>query len=192
MDLLIVGLGNPGRQYDETRHNVGFDFIERLAELCQIRMKRGLLIQAETGKGLVSGSRVVLVRPQTYMNRSGDIFPKILKQHNMDLSNLVVVCDNLDIPPGAARLKLSGSSAGQKGLGSIIKKSGSQEFKRLYLGVGRPVEHQTVVNHVLSKPRGEDARKITEAIDDSARSLLKLIDSEAERVVHEINSRKPV
>ena len=152
MDLLIVGLGNPSRQYDATRHNVGFDFLNLLSQKWNLVFKRAIFLPAEVARGTVSGCRVALVKPQTYMNLSGDIFPRIFKQLDMDVSNLLVVCDNMDLPAGTVRLKRQGGSGGQKGLQSIIDRLQTRQFYRLFVGIGRPLPFQEVVSHVLSKP----------------------------------------
>ncbi len=133
MDLLIIGLGNPGRQYEETNHNVGFDFINGLSQKLSIRLKKALFLQAEVGRAVFNGNKIILVKPQTFMNRSGDIFPKILKYTGLGVESLLVVCDQLDLPPGVARLKKSGSAGGQKGLNSIIQKLNTNQFMRLFI-----------------------------------------------------------
>lgn len=191
MNLLVVGLGNPGRQYDETRHNVGFDFLESIAKICGIHFKRGILLPAEVGKGFCNGNKIILVKPRTFMNCSGDIFPKILQQHDMDPSNLLVVCDNMDLEVGTARLKLKGSSAGQKGLQSIIRKLGTDQFMRLYIGVGKPLHKDGVVDYVLGRPSLKDRTQIEQILSFSVDWLLKISELGVDRVINEINSQKP-
>ncbi len=190
MDLLLVGLGNPGRQYDATRHNVGFDFIEHLSKKYDIHLKRALFLPAQVGKGIVDTKKCILVKPQTYMNRSGDIFPKIFNQTNTTKSNLLVVCDNLDLPVGEARLKLKGSSGGQKGLKSISAKIGTEDFMRLFIGIGRPESRDGVVGHVLSKPNRADQEKIANLIDFISTRLFQIEQNGIEWVINEINSRR--
>lgn len=191
MNLFLIGLGNPGRQYDKTRHNVGFDFIDRIAEKHNVKMKRKLLIPAEVGSFNLLSDKIILVKPLTFMNCSGDIFPRILKNTNMDISNICVICDNLDLPPGTVRLKQKGSSAGQKGLKSIINALSTDLFNRLYIGVGRPLNREDVVEHVLARPVGKEKKQIEGAIEHSVDSLLTLTQQKQELVLNEINSYQP-
>lgn len=191
MDLLIVGLGNPGRQYDKTRHNVGFDFIEILANRFCVTFKRALFAQATIGKTQIADAKLALAVPFTYMNNSGDIFPSILKQTNMDLSNLVVVCDNMDLAPGHLRLKSGGSSGGQKGLQSIIDRVGTKDFCRLFIGIGRPSFDNDVISHVLSKAPKDESLLIYNAMEFAAKEIISLTNSTYQKVATSINSYNP-
>ena len=190
MNLLIVGLGNPGRQYDKTRHNVGFEFIEAIASKLNIKLKKRFLLQAEIGSTFIGKDKIFLVKPLTYMNNSGSIFPKLFSISMMKSENLIVICDNMDLPVGETRLKFKGSSGGQKGLLSIISAIKSEKFARLYIGVGRPIEGDLVVDHVLSRFSSKEARITADLISETVNSILKLKELEAQRVVCEINSKK--
>ena len=134
---LIVGLGNPGRGYAHNRHNVGFICLNHFAKTQGIRFdkKQG---QARIGIGEVAGSKVVVARPQTYMNLSGQSVSRLVRKFNINLDNLLVIHDDLDLPLGKIRIRQGGGSGGHKGVDSIITWLGSQDFLRLRVGIGRP------------------------------------------------------
>ena len=134
---LIIGLGNPGTGYAHNRHNIGFMCLNHFARTQGIRFdkKQGL---ARTGTGEVAGDKVVLARPQTYMNLSGQSVSRLVKKFNMDFDDLLVIHDDLDLPPGKIRIRHGGGSGGHKGVNSVINQLGSREFPRIKLGIGRP------------------------------------------------------
>ncbi len=147
---LVVGLGNPGREYEETRHNAGFlvlDYLAREEGLTFTRSK----FQALLARGSIAGTDVLLVKPLTYMNLSGLAVAGLLRWYKLDSRHdLLVVSDDLDLPLGRLRVRMRGSHGGQRGLLSIIKELGSAEFTRLRLGIGRPGESEDAKEHVLS------------------------------------------
>jgi PTH1 family peptidyl-tRNA hydrolase len=165
---LIVGLGNPGFLYARNRHNVGFMCVSHLARVQKIRFdrKQG---QARTGIGHIAGHRVVLARPQTYMNASGESVSALIRKLNVIPSDLIVIHDDLDLPTGKIRLRLGGSSGGHKGIDSIIARTGSRDFYRVRVGIGRPDikesapadREEAVIGYVLSDFTAEE-RKIIE------------------------------
>jgi peptidyl-tRNA hydrolase, PTH1 family len=134
---LIVGLGNPGRVYTRNRHNVGFQCLNQFARLKSIRLDRRQC-RARIGMGEVSGVPLILARPGTFMNVSGDSVSCLVRRHHIDLSDLLIICDDLDLPLGKIRLRQSGGSGGHRGINSIISALGSGDFARLRVGIGRP------------------------------------------------------
>jgi len=153
---LIVGLGNPGRGYANNRHNVGFACLNHFARTQGIRFdrKQG---KARIGTGEVAGSKVVLAKPQTYVNLSGQSVSRLIKRFNINLSDLLVIHDDLDLPLGKIRISHGSSSGGHKGVDSIISCLGSQDFTRLRVGIGRPttegfaeISEADIVAYVLS------------------------------------------
>lgn len=145
---LIVGLGNPGRDYRNTRHNIGFMAVDALAEAFSCR---GLRVQfkAITSSAHFDGAKVILVKPQTYMNLSGQAVSALMRFYKIPVENLIVIHDDLDLPLGTIRIRPGGGSAGQKGVGSIIEKLGTQDFPRLRLGIGRPPGQMESSDYVL-------------------------------------------
>ena len=179
---LIVGLGNPGFLYARNRHNIGFMCVSHLARTQGIRFdkKQGY---ARTGTGKIAGNRVVLARPQTYMNSCGESVSRLLKRLNINLSDLIVIHDDLDLPLGKIRIRLGGSSSGHKGIDSIIAHLGSQDFCRIRVGIGRPTTLESfiqdkeaeVIAYVLSDFTPEEKDIITGVIPSVSQAILCLL-----------------
>lgn len=160
---LIVGLGNPGQRYTDTRHNVGFRVISRLAKLHQIKVN-GSLGPAIYGQGQISGQRVMLLQPTTFMNRSGAAVSYVMRRRQLELADLLIIYDDLDLPLGKIRLRACGSAGGHKGIRSIIDNLASEEVNRLRVGIGRP-EASEIVDYVLEPFRKDELPVLTEAVD---------------------------
>jgi len=179
---LIVGLGNPGFLYARNRHNVGFMCVSHLARTQGIRYdkKQG---HARTGIGNIAGSRVVLARPQTYMNASGESVSALLRNLNIAPSDLIVIHDDLDLPTGKIRLRLGGSSGGHKGIDSIIARIGTRDFHRIRVGIGRPdidegtpaVKEEAVVAYVLTDFSSEEKKIIDEVMPQVSEAIVCLL-----------------
>jgi len=174
---LIVGLGNPGKTYARNRHNVGFQCLNYFAKLHSIRFDRRQC-RARIGIGEVRGEKLLLAKPGTFVNLSGNSVAGLVYKHNIPVSDLLVIYDDLDLPLGKIRLRQSGSSGGHKGMNSIISALGSEGFPRIRVGIGRPqaeeqsVSEEAIVNYVLSdfSPQEEAIIKpviarVAEAID---------------------------
>lgn len=162
---LIVGLGNDGERYAGTRHNVGFEVVEALAGDLNLSLdKRDF--QGRYAKASVDGNPVILLEPLTYMNLSGNSVVPLLHYYKIPLEDLVVVCDDMAIPPGEYRIRVKGSSGGQKGLQNIIDLLGTSEFKRIRIGTGEPRSKAEAVDFVLGKPTKEERKLIDKAEDE--------------------------
>jgi peptidyl-tRNA hydrolase, PTH1 family len=148
--FLVIGLGNPGREYRDTRHNIGFSVIDRLCKTMGISLSR-MQSKALVGVGNLEGCKLVAAKPQTYMNLSGQSVGGLVHFYKVPLSQLLVAHDDIDLPLGTLRLRPGGGSAGQKGMESIIQQLGTQEFARLRLGVGRPPGQKDAANYVLQR-----------------------------------------
>lgn len=176
---VVIGLGNPGSQYSGTRHNVGFDVIDELSRRWQLA-KPQLKFQAELRDGNFGGHKVLLVTPQTFMNRSGESVQQIVRFYQMPTEslsdNMVVVCDDMNLPLGRLRWRASGSSGGQKGLADILLRLGSDLVPRLRLGVGRPPGQMDPAKWVLAKFRSEEQTEselMTKLASDSVELWVK-------------------
>lgn len=177
---LIIGLGNPGRGYADNRHNIGFMCLNHFAWTQGIGFdkKQG---QARIGSGEVVGSQVVLAKPQTYMNLSGQSVSRLVKRFNINLSDLLVIHDDLDLPLGKIRIRQGGSSGGHKGIGSIITELGSQDFLRLRVGISRPVEdageisESGIIAYVLSDFTLEEKQVIAQVVPRVSEAVLCLL-----------------
>jgi len=175
---LIVGLGNPGRSYAHNRHNVGFSCLNHFAKSQNIKFdkKKGL---ARIGTGKVAGNKVVLARPQTYMNNSGHSVSRLIRKFNIDLNNLMVIHDDLDLPLAKIRLNFGSSSGGHKGIDSIIKELGSQDFIRLRVGIGRPdkaeISEDEIIAFVLSDFTPAEKKAIAKIIPRVSEAIICLL-----------------
>lgn len=148
---LIIGLGNPGVEYKWTRHNVGFEAIDKLAYDFNINVNKNKF-KAIYGEGIIHNEKVLLIKPLTYMNLSGECVREFLHFYkDLDLSDIMVICDDINLPLGSIRLRKKGSDGGQNGLKNIIYQLNSDDFPRLRIGVGQKPEHYTLANFVLSK-----------------------------------------
>jgi PTH1 family peptidyl-tRNA hydrolase len=159
---LVVGLGNPGAEYSETRHNAGFWFCERLAAKLGVALSRESRFHGLAG--LARSEGVWFLLPQTYMNRSGQAVGALIRFHKIAPAEILVVHDELDIPPGQLRLKFGGGLGGHNGLKDITAHLGTQDYWRLRIGIGHPGDRNEVVNYVLKPPRMEEATDIEFAI----------------------------
>jgi PTH1 family peptidyl-tRNA hydrolase len=146
--FLITGLGNPGREYRQNRHNVGFMLVDTLAVRMNLSFSR-LQFRSLVTSGEYAGNKIILAKPQTFMNLSGQAISSLLKFYKLPLTNLIVANDDLDLPTGTIRIRPYGGSGGQKGIESIIQYLGTQEFPRLRLGIGRPPGQMDAADYVL-------------------------------------------
>jgi PTH1 family peptidyl-tRNA hydrolase len=164
---LIVGLGNPGRKYDGTRHNVGFDVI---AELARRQAGAGFrkAFQGETADGNVGGEKVLLLRPHTFMNRSGASVVEVRDFYKLTNAEVLIVCDDLNLPFGKLRVRASGSSGGQKGLQDVILRCGGDDVPRLRIGIGQPPDRMDAADFVLAKFTGSEKKEMELAVMDAA------------------------
>ncbi len=159
---LVVGLGNPGAQYRNTRHNVGFDCLQRLAEKHKIDVSRSER-RSKVGYGRIGDVAVALAMPQTFMNLSGESIAPLMKSMGLKPADVIVVVDEMDLPTGRLRVRKSGSAGGHNGLKSLIQHLGTDEFPRIRIGVGRPPEGATI-DHVLGKFERDEIEPIREAL----------------------------
>lgn len=167
---MIIGLGNPGNRYDGTRHNIGFDVVDALMMKNNIRMT-DQKFQADFTVWHSPNGRVLLVKPFTYMNVSGEAVLPLMSYYGIGMDDVVVIYDDLDLPPGCIRLRESGSAGGHNGMKSIIHCLGDQRINRIRIGIGRPKMGRKVVDHVLNKFDKEDRIEVDNAIDRSVEAL---------------------
>ena len=190
---LIIGLGNPGGEYAGSRHNVGFWLVNRLARRHGIALKTSG--QAALGTGRIGGREVALAKPRTFVNRSGEAVWNMIKRLKLDDAHeLLVVCDDLDLPVGKVRLRPGGGHGGQKGLQSIIEAAQSDQFPRVRIGIGRPVvkgrpsyEPEVVAGYVLAEPPPEERRLLDEAIERAIEAIEVTLTEGVERAMAQFN-----
>ncbi len=191
---LIVGLGNPGFLYARNRHNIGFMCVKHLAKVRKIRFdkKQG---QARTGIGNIAGYRVVLARPQTYMNASGESVSALMRKLNVTPSDLIVIHDDLDLPTGKIRLRLGGGSGGHKGVDSIIARTGVRDFYRVRVGIGHPDmsdvspgdKEGMVVDYVLSDFTRDESKIIEKTLPSVSEAVTCLLAEGLDAAMNKFN-----
>ena len=186
---LIVGLGNPGLDYSETRHNAGFWFCERLARELGTSFSRESRYYGLVAKTRVAGSDLWLLMPQTFMNRSGQSVQALAHFYRIAPAEMLVVHDELDIPPGQLRLKFGGGLGGHNGLKDITSHLGTQDYWRLRVGIGHPGDRNEVVNFVLKPPRKEEASEIDAALDRALLAWPLLEKGDINAAMQRINAR---
>jgi len=179
---LIVGLGNPGRGYANNRHNVGFICLNYFAKKEGIRFEKKQC-KARIGMGEVAGNKIVVAKPQTYMNLSGQSVSLLVKKFAINLNELLVIHDDLDLPLGKIRIRLGGGSAGHKGINSIITELGSQDFIRIRVGISRPnasggfleISEADIIAHVLSDFTSEEKQIVAQVIPRVSEAILSIL-----------------
>lgn len=183
---LIAGLGNPGSEYRRTRHNVGFVLLDRLAERLGVKFSR-LESKALVTKGERDGRRIVLAKPQTYMNLSGQAIGSLARFYKTPLTNLLVVYDEVDLPLGTVRLRAEGGSAGHKGMASIIERMGTQQIARMRLGVGRPPGRMEAASYVLQDFPAAEQELLLMALDRGVDAALTFVCEGLEAAMNRFN-----
>ncbi len=184
--FLIAGLGNPGREYRENRHNVGFMLVDRLAAHLQTSFGR-VESKALIAKVEHQGSRLILVKPQTFMNLSGTSVGALLRYYKIPVSNLLVAYDDVDLPFGVLRLRPDGGSAGQKGMMSIIERLGTAEFPRLRLGIDRPPGRMNAADYVLQDFSRQEAAELPQILDRAVDAALTFVASGLTTAMNQYN-----
>ncbi len=185
---LIVGLGNPGRQYEETRHNVGFKVIDELSDKLRISLDKAKF-NGVFGQGVVNGEKVLLLKPLTYMNLSGESIRPLMDYYDILVEDILIVYDELDLPVGKIRLREKGSAGGHNGMKSTIHHLGTQEFKRIRIGINRPTNGMKISDYVLGRFHAEEAQDIKDAIQKSAEAAEKWISTPFLQIMNEFNAK---
>ncbi len=182
---VIVGLGNPGRQYQHTRHNVGFDAIDILSDKLSIRVDK-IKYKAVIGEGNYKGEKIMLVKPQTYMNLSGESVMKICNYYNLKMENLIVIYDDIDTDFGKLRIRKKGSAGTHNGMRNIIYLLQKDDFPRVRIGIGKP-ERGDLKDFVLRRFGKEESDIISDCLERAAQSVLSIIEEGADKAMNQFN-----
>lgn len=186
--FLIVGLGNPGAQYQNTRHNIGFMVIEQLLDTWNIQVKTERSMKAVVGTGWIETHKVVIAQPTTYMNLSGEAVYQLSQYYKIPMEQLLVVCDDVAIPYGSIRLRPSGSDGGQKGIRSIIQSFGhSKDFTRLRVGVGSAPPKMDLADYVLSRFSPDERVCLPDILKTSAQAIISWMAEGSEKTMTAFN-----
>lgn len=183
---IFVGLGNPGPEYENTRHNAGFMAIDQAAKAFAIHVSKNKF-QSLCGEGMVQGEKVVLVKPMTFMNLSGEAVRAVVDWFKPKREDLVIIYDDMDLPPGTLRLRIKGSSGGHNGIKSIISSLGTEEFQRLRIGIGRPALGTSVISHVLSRFTADERPKMDAAIQRTVEAMACIVTDGFARAMNRFN-----
>ncbi|MDS4041901.1 MAG: aminoacyl-tRNA hydrolase [Candidatus Competibacter sp.] len=187
---LVVGLGNPGPEYAQTRHNAGFWLTDELARQHGGRFRPESKFHGETCRIALAGQELWLLKPMTFMNRSGHAVAALARFHRIAPPEILVVHDDLDLPPGMARLKRSGGHGGHNGLRDLIAQLGGNDFPRLRLGIGHPGDSREVLDYVLRRAPQADRVLLEQAIADALRELPRLLAGQWDRATQALHSRR--
>jgi len=186
---LIVGLGNPGPKYSETRHNAGFWFVDDLASQYRSRFLPEKKFHGEVARINLEGKDVWLLKPETYMNRSGLSVVSLAAFYKIAAENILVAHDEIDLKAGTARLKSGGGHGGHNGLRDIISHLGTKDFQRLRIGVDHPGSKDLVVDYVLKRPDSKDRQAIEDSINNALRVMPKVAAGEWEKAMHQLHTK---
>ncbi|MBQ2902591.1 MAG: aminoacyl-tRNA hydrolase [Agathobacter sp.] len=190
--FVIVGLGNPGKKYDNTRHNAGFIFIDALAD------KYGISIsekkhKALCGSGVIEGNKVLLVKPQTFMNLSGESVRSVMDFYKIDPEeDMLVIYDDISLAPGNIRIRKKGSAGGHNGIKSIIAHAGTQNFMRIKVGVGEKPSGWDLADYVLGHFSEEDNAKLKEIMPDVMQAATLMVQGDVDKAMNDFNAKKQV
>ena len=183
---LIVGLGNPEEEYSKTRHNMGFNTINKLAEKYNIEVKQKKF-QALYGSGIINNEKVILLKPQTYMNLSGNSVKEVIDFYKIDLKNLIVIYDDMDIEPGKIKIRKKGSAGGHNGMKSIIQQIGTENFGRIRIGIGRPTHKGDEINYVIGAIPEDEVLKLEDGTEKAKEAVVDLIKNGIDDAMNKYN-----
>ena len=187
-EWLIVGLGNPGMQYENTRHNAGFMALDYAAEQAEVKLDR-MKFKGYVADAGIGGKRCLLLKPQTYMNNSGEAVVAAMQFYKLDIEHVIVVFDDISLAPGKLRIRRKGSAGGHNGIKSIIELTGSEEFPRIKLGVGaRPNKNMDLADWVLSKFRPNELEKMKESTANAYECLKLMVNDKTTEAMNQYNA----
>ena len=190
MPFLIIGLGNPGSKYTETRHNAGFWFLDRLADKAGVSFKAQSRLHSETVRTALSGHDCILAKPTTFMNHSGQTVRAVMDYYKTDPLKLLIAYDELALPPGVARLKQGGGHGGHNGMRDIFRHTVNHEFLRLRIGIGHPGNRDAVTGYVLSRATAPQERLIRGSVSDAVDVLTQVFDGNVAGAMKELHTVK--
>lgn len=183
---IIAGLGNPGKEYEGSRHNVGFMTLDALADRYQIDI-REKAHKALIGKGMIEGNKVILVKPQTYMNLSGESIRSVMDYYKTEPSEFIVIYDDISLEPGQIRIRKKGSAGGHNGIKNIIAHLGTQEFPRIRIGVGEKPPRMDLADYVLSRFPKEEKEEMEQAFRDGAAAAVSMMNEGIDMAMNRFN-----
>ena len=183
---IIVGLGNPEEEYSNTRHNMGFDTINKIAQKYNIEFSK-TNFKGIDGTGLIEGEKVILLKPQTYMNLSGESIKAIIDFYKLNTENLIIIYDDIDIEPGIIKLRKTGGPGTHNGMKSVIKEIGTEKFPRVRVGIGKPEHKGDLINYVIGKISEKDKEILGKSTDLAKDAAVEIIKSGIDKAMNKFN-----
>lgn len=183
---LIIGLGNPEEEYSKTRHNMGFNAINKIAEKYEIEMKK-TKFNGIYGSGNIEGEKVMLIKPQTYMNLSGKCVKEFLDFYKIEKEKMIIIYDDMDVEPGKIKIRKQGSAGSHNGMKSIISEIQTQEFPRIRIGIGRPTYEHDKINYVIGNIPEEEMEKLEEGIEKAKEATIDILAKGIDHAMNKFN-----
>ena len=183
---LIIGLGNPEEEYSKTRHNMGFNAINKIAEKYEIEMKK-TKFKGIYGSGNIEGEKVMLIKPQTYMNLSGKCVKEFLDFYKIEKEKMIIIYDDMDVEPGKIKIRKQGSAGSHNGMKSIISEIQTQEFPRIRIGIGRPIHENDKINYVIGNIPEEEMEKLEEGIEKAKEATIDILAKGIDHAMNKFN-----
>lgn len=186
--ILVAGLGNPGSEYASTKHNIGFLAVDEIGKRVGIELTKKKF-SGSFGEGFFNNEKLLLLKPETYMNRSGGSVSSAANFYNIPAESIIVIHDEMDLPTGTVRIKAGGGSAGHKGINSIIAELGDRNFIRVRMGIGKPREKSHGADHVLSRFGKEESALIEDSIVRAADAVIEIVENGLEKAMNKFNAK---
>lgn len=183
---LIVGLGNPEQEYSNTRHNMGFDAVNKIAKEYNIEINKNKF-KGIYGTGTIENEKVILLKPQTYMNLSGDSIIEATKFYKIDIGKIIVIYDDIDVKPGKIKIRKKGGPGSHNGMKSVISCLGSQDFARIRVGIGTPEHKNDMINYVIGKVPNEELEKLEEGTEIAKEAIVEIIKNGIDIAMNKFN-----
>lgn len=184
---LIVGLGNPEEDYSNTRHNMGFDAINKISKQCNIEMNKKKF-NGIYGSGVIEGEKVVLLKPQTFMNLSGDCIIQFMNFYKLDLKDIIIIHDDIDLEPGTVKIRKKGGPGTHNGMKSVVQNLNSTEFSRVRVGIGMPEHKNDLINHVLGHIPEEEKQILDKSTTIAKDAVLEILKNGIDNAMNKINA----
>lgn len=183
---LIVGLGNPDEEYKKTRHNMGFNTIDELAKEYNIKINKNKF-QGLYENCIIEGQKVILIKPQTYMNLSGKCVKEIVDFYKIKKEEIIVIYDEMDIEPGKIKIRKQGGAGGHNGMKSIIEMLGTEEFSRIRIGIGKPIHKQDKINYVIGAIPEEEIPKLEQGVEKATQAVVEILKNGIDKAMNRMN-----
>ncbi len=183
---LIVGLGNPEKDYSDTRHNMGFNTINKLARQYEIEVTKNKF-KGLYGNGIIEGEKVILLKPQTFMNLSGESIQEMIQFYKIEMAQLIVIYDDIDIEPGMIKIRKAGGPGTHNGMKSVVKELNTQNFKRIRVGIGMPENKENMIEYVIGAISEQDKEKLNRGTDLAKDAIVEIIKSGIDIAMNKFN-----